>query len=199
VCMVQPVVRVGAFAPYPLPATGGKPRQWVHGAPSGTIGGVMVDLNDQPPFAIPTDTRTLRIVVPVAVVLWRSGTRREAVDLTMTARVLNTFTAAEAEADPVVTSVPVLESGGMDGGSVLARTVGWAALTGATGTRYGTEGLTLRSDWYRWTLVELAVVVPVSVFTGGVSGSDLLIDVAAPDSGDYWLAVGSIAVVMEGR
>jgi hypothetical protein len=197
VCMVQPVVHVGTFAPYPLPATEGKPRQWR--LSDTTVGGITVDLADQPPFAIPTTTRTLRAVVPVAVVLWNSRTRRESIDLSMTAKVVNQTTGDDAVADAVVTSVPVLESGGMDGGSVLARTIGWSALTGDTGTRYGTEGLTLRSDWYRWTLIELAVTVPVSVFTGDVGGTELLIDITAPGLSDYWLAVGSIAVTMEGR
>jgi hypothetical protein len=201
VAMVQPVTTGTAFVLYPPGTLDGKPSQWVIDNAIGTPTGALLSVAGDVPFSLPTSTIRLRARIPMAGLLVRTGRRVETLAMRVAIFAWNLNTGAViATGEFVDVLLPLLGSGGLDGVSVLARTIGWAGSRRVDdNTQYGTEGLTLRADWQRWVDVECTLTLDATTLTT-TDPVQIRVnygtDDAEPD--DYWIATGALALIIEG-
>lgn len=201
VSMVNEVRRGLSSVPYPLGTTGGKTQTWSTSDGDGSIQAALLSLSELPPFALPADTVSLELKIPVAVMLLNFGRRLTTVSLTCTLTIFDrsTSTVIATETREQVTSLLLPGAGSVDGYSVLARTLGWSeAFLDDDHARYGQEGLTLRADWNRWQDVTLAIAVDRSLLP--VDPVLIRWNVAVDDSvpSDFLVAKGDAGVRIKG-
>lgn len=190
---------IAAAQVYPLPgppSPGGKPAVWSQFGP-----GCLLNLNTDVPYAHPNDTVTFEVCVSVVVSL--ANPRRNAaqvvIDLEM--QIVNIDTLVVAQSETASTAVSILQpgAGSLDGGSVLARTLGWSSVFQSAGlTQYGQEGLTRRNDWRFWRTLRGTISEARATFLTGPFTLQTIITANDPTPADFAITVSDLAVRIVG-
>lgn len=200
VSMVGEVLRGTVAVPYPPGDLSGKPRVWAVDDGSGIRGLHLLRLLEALPFALPTTQVQIVVWFPVCAMLLRQRRNLSSVVVNVTPFLFNRATSTTvATGDVQSFTLALLPNGGLDGSSVLARTLGWStAYTNNANTAYGGEGLTLRQDWGSWQDLQVRMTVDASLITTDPIVVRLLVAIDDSEPEDFYVAVGDIAIYLEG-
>lgn len=203
VSIMTQVTQPTIVSPYPL-AGSPKPYTWaLSTSATGRPRGVLVSLDSLPPFAVPDTEVTFEACFSLAAITTRASSLIESLFLTI-------------ELFDFVTGLPIVGytrtqpitvmnagAGGINGQSILNRTISWAVSYDRDPNRtcdYGQEGLTLRGDWRNWQDYRLSVTVPRSSLPTNpvVLVVSPVIDIPLAQSFQYAVAFADLAVAIIG-
>lgn len=165
VSIMNEVTQPTIVSPYPL-AGSPKPYTWaISIAATGRSRGVLVSLDSLPPFAVPDTEVTFEACFSLAAVSSLMTSTTESLSIQI--RLFDYVTGLPLVANTINQPIVVMNygRGGLNGNSILTRTISWAVSYQREPNRtcdYGQEGLTLRGDWYNWQDYRLSVTIPRS-------------------------------------
>jgi hypothetical protein len=165
VSIMNEVTQPTTLSPYPL-AGSPKPYTWALSfTATGREREVLVSLDSLPPFAVPDTEVTFEACFSLAAISALATSTTESLSITI--RLFDDVTGLPIVTNTVTQPIAVMNygRGGLDGNSILTRTISWAVSYQRDPNRfcdYGQEGLTLRGDWRNWQDFRLSVTVPRS-------------------------------------
>jgi hypothetical protein len=165
VSIMNEVTQPTILSPYPL-AGSPKPYTWALSfTATGRQREVLVSLDSLPPFAVPDTEVTFEACFSLAAISALATSTTESLSISI--QVFDDVTGLPIVTNTVTQPIAVMNygRGGLDGNSILTRTISWAVSYQRDPNRfcdYGQEGLTLRGDWRNWQDFRLSVTVPRS-------------------------------------